>query len=116
MDVTRFCWSFFEKNDETAVFFEKKLQKCLKDDKGMRVAVQLQNMFVCTLFTSSGYLVGGRVGREVGAVADTFYHQDNSSWLVSLVPPEPPREEPRGGRRRRRRGVSCDRMNVEGKQ
>ena len=43
----------------------------------MRVAVQLQNMFVCTLFTSSDYLAGAGLGREVGAMADTFFDQDN---------------------------------------
>ena len=81
VDILQFCWLFFEKNDEMAVFFEeKKLQKCSKDDKGMRVAVELQNMFVCTLFTSSDYLVGGRLGREVGAMANTFY--DKMQWLL----------------------------------
>jgi len=67
---------FFEKNrknEETAAFPGLSLLFCSKDDKGMRVAVQLQNMFVCTLFTSSDYLAGGRLGREVGTVAVTFY-------------------------------------------
>ena len=74
----------------------------------MRVAVQLQNMFVCTLSTSSDYLAGGGLGREVGAMSNTFCHQIIAAGLKACNRRTYRGEKPpRVAQSKRERGETC---------